>query len=69
MGFLEDAKKESIKASKLHLIQDQLSEQEFEEFVSALKDKSISAAAIQRVLKSRGLDVSENSVKRYRAAL
>lgn len=69
MGFLDDAKKESIKASKLHLIQDQLSEQEFEEFVSALKDKSISAAAIQRVLKSRGLDVSENSVKRYRAAL
>jgi hypothetical protein len=69
MGFLSEAKSESVKVTKLRLIEDQLSEEEFEEFISALKDKSITSAAIYRVLKARGVNVSENSVKRYRSAL
>jgi hypothetical protein len=69
MGFLSEAKSESVKVTKLRLIEDQLSEEEFQEFISALKDKSITSAAIYRVLKARGVNVSENSVKRYRSAL
>jgi hypothetical protein len=69
MSFLNEAKTESNSANnvnKLNLIQSQLGEKEFKEFNAALKDKTISAAAIQRVLKSRGVIVSENSIRGYR---
>lgn len=69
MGFLKEVKQESINAAninKLPFIEEQLGKEDFEEFVAALKDKTISASAIHRVLKSRGVAVSENSIRKYR---
>lgn len=72
MGFLNDAKQQSNNApntNKLPLIELQLGKKDFDEFVAALKDKSISASAIHRVLKSRGVEISENSIRKYRSNL
>lgn len=69
MGFLNEAKHESDSApntSKLKLIESKLGKKDFDEFIEAVKDKSISASAIQRVLKSRGVTISENSIRKYR---
>jgi hypothetical protein len=69
MSFLNEAKTESNSAknvNKINLIESQLGEKEFKEFKAALKDMTISAAAIQRVLKSRGIIVSENAIRGYR---
>lgn len=72
MGFLNEAKHESDSApntSKLKLIESKLGKKDFDEFIEAVKDKSISASAIQRVLKSRGVTISENSIRKYRSNL
>lgn len=72
MGFLSEAKNESFKAksiNKLTVIKDQLNEKEFNEFIDACKDTTISSSAIAKVLKSRGIEVSESSIGRCRRAL
>lgn len=72
MGFLNEAKQQSDNApntNKLVLIEAQLGKKDYEEFVQALKDVSISASAIQRVLKSRGINISANSVRKYRSEI
>ena len=72
MGFLNEARQQSLNAAntrKLPAIEEQLGKKDFDEFVSALKDKSITASAIHRALKSRGVAISENSIRKYRSDL
>lgn len=69
VGFMDDVKVETTKnanADKLSMIRTKLDKKEFAEFVEALNDKTIPCSAIQRVLKSRGVVVSDHTLRRYR---
>lgn len=70
MGFMTEIKLESTKAgntSKLKFIEEKLGKKDFEEFLETLEDHSISCGVIARVLKARGVVVSENSIRKYRS--
>jgi hypothetical protein len=69
MGFMDDVRVEADKlasGNKLAIIKRKLDKQEFAEFAAALNDKTIPCSAIQRVLKSRGLVISDSTIRRYR---
>lgn len=70
MGFLEEVKGESLKiknVSVLPLIENTLGKKEFAEFVTAVNDPTIPCSAIVRVLKKKGVSVSENTIRKYRS--
>lgn len=71
MSFLSEIKQESSKATnsgKLKLIEDKLGKKDFEEFLATIEDHSISCGVIARVLKVRGIVISENSLRKYRSS-
>lgn len=70
MGFMTEIKLESAKAgntNKIKFIEEKLGKKDFEEFLETLDDHSISCGVIARVLKARGVTVSENSIRKYRS--
>lgn len=70
MGFMEEVKSEASKiqnGNRLIEIEKVLGKKEYAEFVAAVKDHSIACSAINRVLKSRGVKVSENTIRKYRS--
>lgn len=71
MSFLSEVKQEAVKsvnANKLLFIEEKLGKKDFEEFLATLDDHSISCGVISRVLKVRGIVISDNSLRKYRSS-
>jgi len=69
VSFLNEVKEmaaQSNNSNKFKLIQDKLSPKDFNEFLATLDDRAISCAVIAKVLKVRGILISENSLRLYR---
>lgn len=70
MGFMDEVKTEAQKYANgavLTRLKATLDKKEFAEFVEAVKDAQIPCTAIQRVLKSRGIACSENTIRKFRS--
>jgi len=70
MSFLNDVKSVEVKIGrpsyKLEEIKKALGAKEFREFMSAVKDPSISLSAIQKVLQKRDLNASTLWLRKVR---
>jgi hypothetical protein len=70
MSFLNEVKSVEVKIGrpsyKLEEIEKSLGKKEFGEFMSALKDPSISLSAIQKVLQKRNLNASALWLRKVR---
>lgn len=73
MSFLDDAKSSSKTLGrtpfKMAEIATKLGQKEYKEFIAALKDETITAAAIERALAKRGVKCTGNTVTKFRRAL
>ncbi len=71
MNFIEEVRQETLKsknADRIPLIREKLGEKEFKEFIEAIEDPLISCGVIRKVLKSRGIVISESTLRKYRSS-
>jgi hypothetical protein len=57
------------RGTKIDRIIEALEGQDREDFIAALRDKSISNVVIVRVMKRRGFDISESGISTYRSQI
>ena len=73
MSFLSEAKNQNRSLGrtphKLNEIANTLGQKEYKEFLAALNDQTISAAAIERALGKRGVKCTGNTITKFRREL
>ena len=73
MSFLDEVKSQGKGLGraphKMDEIAKKLGQKEFKEFISALKDQTITAAAIERALGKRGVKCTGNTIIKFRREL
>jgi len=66
VGFLDEVKSLTGTPTLLDIVKKQLSPEEYGEFLVAMRNNSLSCAAIVKVLKARGIETSESAIRRWR---
>ena len=66
MAEVNELSKKQQNRSKILIIEEQLGKKDFEEFLKIVDDRKVSCAVIAAVLKTRGVDVSENTLRKVR---
>lgn len=66
MGLVDEAKVLTGRPTFLDIVKTTLSKQDYAEFIQAMQDRSISSAAISKVLSGRGIKSSEAAIRRWR---
>ena len=66
MAEVNELSKKQQNRSKILIIEEQLGKKDFEEFLKIVDDRKVSCAVIAPALKTRGVDVSENTLRKVR---
>lgn len=68
MGFLDDARSHTKRnyPNKLDQIKAALSDEDYQEFLAAMVDPTISQVAIAQALKKRGIDIGKGTISEHR---
>ena len=67
--FLEEVKSQAVDRSSLGKIKTQLNDEDFADFMVAIKDSTITAPAILRALATRNIKVANSTVTMIRRGL
>ena len=71
MGFLDETRSHTgrVYRNKMDDIKQVLSKKDYSDFLEAMNDTTISQAAIARVLRKRGIEISKSTVSAFRQEL
>ena len=71
MGFLDETRSHTgrVYHNKMDDIKRVLSKKDYSDFLEAMNDTTISQAAIARVLRKRGIEISKSTVSAFRQEL